>query len=355
MIAQAADLQRQNRHDQAVALLQAAQAASPKDPTPFLGAAISLLALKNPQAALTQASLASWRNPQLPEAHYVAGQAHAALGDAANARRAFSAALRLRPVWADAWVNYGLAAYRDGSVEEAIRAMRRAQIAEPNHGGAAANLAAFLRLSGAHAEAESLLRRLLAEAPENHGARFNLIADLLQHARPAEALALLEGEIPADPRVARFWLLQKSLALLELDRAEEAHATLDALLDLGPTPPALRPQVFWRIVLLKQRQGDRDGARGAARAMERALEQMGPEAVPEHEVIAHYDLAEFWSQNEDPARAMDHWTQAHGKLAKFQPFSRAMHRNFIDRTIATFNAARFAEGPRAKNRDPAPV
>ena len=54
-------------------------------------------------------------------------------------------------------------------------------------------------------------------------------------------------------------------------------------------------------------------------------------------------------------RAFAHWVAGHKLLAQGQPFSRVDHLAFIDGQCATFSRARFAEGPRAGNADPAPV
>jgi hypothetical protein len=82
---------------------------------------------------------------------------------------------------------------------------------------------------------------------------------------------------------------------------------------------------------------------------------MGPEAVPEHRIMAHFDLAKFWSQQHDSRMAFRHWAAGHALLRPTQPFSRAEHAAFTDANIAAFSAARFAAGPRAANADPAPV
>ena len=52
---------------------------------------------------------------------------------------------------------------------------------------------------------------------------------------------------------------------------------------------------------------------------------------------------------------MAQWTEGHKLLAKFQPFSREAHRAFVDASIAAFSKERLQDGPRAQNRDPAPV
>ena len=151
-------LQAAGRHAEALEHLTVAQASPTDDPAPFLRAAVSHLAIGDDHAALVAASEACWRAPKLAAAHYAYGQAWAATGEHARAEEAFAAAIHLNPRWADAWVNYGLARYRLGAVEDAKTAMRQALIGEPGHAAALANLGAFMRISGESEGAERLLR-----------------------------------------------------------------------------------------------------------------------------------------------------------------------------------------------------
>src|SRR5277367_3660542 len=80
-------------------------------------AAAARLADGDAAAALAAASAACHADPGRPEAHYAYGQAWSALGERRNAERAFAEAVRLAPRWADAWVNYGVARYRQGAIE----------------------------------------------------------------------------------------------------------------------------------------------------------------------------------------------------------------------------------------------
>ncbi len=349
-------LQAAGRHAEALPRFRQAQASLADDPAPFLHAAVSLLALGDNQAALVAASEACWRAPKLAAAHYVYGQAWAAIGEPARAEQAFGAAIQLDPRWADAWVNYGLVRYRQGAIEDAKVAMREAIVADPGHGPALANLGAFMRITGETEGADQLLHETVKRGPNAVGARINLAADLLREERAAEALALLEsGEAPSDAEALRHWRLQQALALLQLSRAAEARQVLDELARLGPAPAALAPLVHWRFVLLALAEGDRAGARREAEMMEQALADMGPEAVPEHAIMARFDLAKFWSGQSAPSRAFAHWAAAHKLLARFQPFSREAHGALVDASIEAFGAARLKDGPRAANRDPAPV
>ena len=323
----------------------------------FLKTAVEQLARGAVHAALTAASEACHCAPDDPRAHYVYGQAWLAHNQPARAEQAFAAAIKLAPQFADAWINYGIARYRQGAIEDAKTAMRQVLLFAPDHAVATSNLAAFMRISGQSEAAENLLRRQLAQNADDVGARLNLVAELLQEERAAEALAVLdEGGAPgSDPRAVRHWHLQKSLALLQLRRFGEAKAVLDALAALGPIPAEIVPLWHWRQVLLALGEGNGAAAREAAGRMEAALDAMGPEAVPEHQIMAHYDLAKFWSGNAAPARAFGHWVAGHKLLSRSQPFSRDAHRAFVDASIAHFDHARFGRGPRAGNNDPAPV
>jgi len=330
------------------------------------GGALAALALRrfaahaaagDAHAALEAASDACHAAPHLPQPHYAYGEAWQALGDPGHAAQAFAAAVRIAPAWPDAWISLGVARYRQGAVEDAKTAMRQALRHAPGHPVATANLGAFMRISGEVEAAEALLRDSLARAPDNAGARLNLAADLLQEERAAEALALLDAApaLPDDMPALRHWHLQRSLALLQLGRPAEARPVLDALLALGPIPPALAPLWHWRQVLLALGEHNLAAAGREAGHMAAALAAMGPGVVPEHQIMGYYDLAKFWSSQNDPAAAFAHWQAGHALLRRFQPFSRAAHRAFIDANIVLLDHARFAAGPRAQNADPAPL
>ena len=330
--------------------------ASASDPLPFLLRFQAAFARGDLTDALNTASEACYAAPAAPESHYAYGQAWAAMGKPAHAAQAFAVALRLRPRWADAWVNFGLARYRMNAVEDARDAMEQALLAEPNHLAALGNLGAFLRLAGESERAEALLRQALTLEPGNFTARLNLAADLLGEERTREALALLqEAALPDDIHAARHWRLQEALGWLQLRDAAKARETLAAFENLGPTPPALEPLLRWRRVLLAQLNGDAAQAQGEALATEAALAVEAPDALPEHRVMAHFDLAKFWSSQDRRAEAFENWRQGHRLLAASQPFARANHKAFIDASIDAFPAERFASGARAANADPTPV
>jgi Flp pilus assembly protein TadD len=335
------------RDAEATALFRRCQPLLPDDPAPPLNLAAALLALGEHRDALKAARQARRRARTMPQTHYMLGMAQLACGDLDGAEASFREALRLGPDLADAWVNLGLVRYRRSDIEGAKTAMRRALAVAPGHRPAAANLGAFLRLTG-----EREAGGALARDPEAAEARLNLAADLLQEERATEVLELLDAApTPAEPRLNRHWRAQRALALLQNGRSAEARPMLGTF---GEVPPELAPLILWRHVLLALTEGDAAQARTLAEEMEWAVAAASA-LVPEHRIMAQFDLAKFWSQQGVADRAFGFWIEGHRLLGQFQPFSREVHRRFVDATINYFDRARLHTGPRARNRDPAPV
>jgi len=336
------------------------EASTPPTPDPFmlhLQTCSTLLSDGRLEEALVEANAARKSAPQRPEADYAAGEVFLAQGDLIQADQAFKDAIQKAPTWPDAWINFGLTRYRLGNIEHAKNAMREALRHAPGNQAAAANLGALMRISGQHQAAENLLRRTLDAEPDNVAARLNLVADLINEERPAEALAILDvaPELPEELQPRRHWLLQKSLALLVLNRLAEGQAVLQEFDTLGPIPPEMRPLYLWRRILLAQSVGDLNGAASLADTMEESINEMGPEVVPEHRIMAYYDLAKFWSGLNEPSRAFSHWLQGHALLKQIQPFSRDGHLAFVEASIKAFPKSRFEQPSIASNGDTAPV
>jgi tetratricopeptide (TPR) repeat protein len=188
IVRQGAALRAQNRHAEAIELFRAVQKRRPDDALPLVGAAIALLALDDAKAALAVACEASQRAPKPPHAHFAHGQAFAALGLDDQAEKAFATAAQLQPLWAEAWVNYGVALYRQGRIEDARLAMVRALAADPRNAAAAAYLASLAGLDAAADPSQSI---------PLHGEAGNARA-----ARPAPTKTHLKAWTPEDKRVA---------------------------------------------------------------------------------------------------------------------------------------------------------
>ena len=141
-------LQGAERHTEALQYFTDLQNERPDLPISFLYTTASLLALGRPEDALGAANEACRRAPQSPQGLYVQGQALLALNRLPQAEQAFARALQFAPTWADAWVQCGIARYRQGAIEGAKAAMRQALHVLPGHVTATANLQALMRADG---------------------------------------------------------------------------------------------------------------------------------------------------------------------------------------------------------------
>lgn len=323
----------------------------PGEAAPLVNWAAALIALGDAKGAIRVAKRGLVLAPLMPQAHYVLGQALLAAGRWAEALAAFRRGTDLNPRFPDGWINAGIAAYRLGRIDVAQASMRAALRVDPGNVKAAGNLAVFMRLTGQSEEAERILRQA-ARTPAAADARLSLASGLLEEDRHEEALALLESEQPGDPALATPWQLQHALALISNGDIARARAILDAI---GRPPAIYAPMLSWRRVLVAEAEGDIAAARAHAQETEDALRRNGQDMLPENRIMAHFDLAKFWSAYGERERAFGFWVSGHALLRQIQPFSRAGFRAFVNASIAGFSRARLHEGPAASNRDPAPV
>ena len=319
------------RAAEAAALFTRASALLPDDPAPPLNLATALLAAGNPAAARGAARRAAARAPRLPQAHYMRGLAELALGALPAAAAAFARATEYAPDFAEAWVNRGVIAYRQYDIAAAKDAMRRALGIAPDHPAATVNLASFERISGEVEDGDARLQAALARDPDNAELRLAHATVQLGEAGAQAALAVLEAMPPAaDPTLNLHWRLQRLLALILLNRLDEARA---GLAELGAVPAELAPLLEFRRLLLAQRERAPDRARAHAEVMERQL-RAAPAMLPEHRIMGWIDLGRFWRRQSEPDRAFASWTEGHRLLGRLQPFSRAEYAAFVDATIA---------------------
>jgi tetratricopeptide (TPR) repeat protein len=344
-------LQATGRDAEAVPLFRACQTMLPDDPAPSLNLSRSLLALGDISGAINAARKGRLRGGAMPDGHYTLGIAYLAGGFLNRAVESFETATKLAPRFADAWVNLGVAHYRNGNIDAARQAMHAVLRIDPGNAAANTNLATFLRLTGDVAAGEAILQRVIDTHPDAVAARINMAANLLHEDRAGEALALLAGQLPTGVLASQQWRLQQALALIKLDRLADARTMLAAI---GTVQPSLVPILQWRRALLAVAEGDRKQAMQQATAIAATL-QFASSMLPEHRLMAHYDLAKLWSQLGEPDQAFPHWVQGHQELKRFQPFSRDAYAAFVDATMEAFDTRRFAEGPHATNQDPTPV
>ena len=221
-----------------------------------------LLALTDPQAARAAARRALARAPGMPRP-CTSGRAEAAAGNHAGAREALFAATRARLGFADAWMELGLAC-STGWVPWATPPRRCTRRCAPTP-NMAARRRRWPRSAAARRDrggADAAARRAGARSRLRRRAAANLANALLLDRDAAEALAVLHGTAPAG-RDGAHWRAHRALALLLLDRTEEARAELDAIV----APHDAEILVLWRRIHLAQRDGDSDAAEAMAARM----------------------------------------------------------------------------------------
>ena len=323
---------------------------------PLVNLAIVRLDQGDAADAVRAARAAASAEPESADAHLALGRALVAGGDRSGATAAFEACLRLRPNDADAWVSYGTALYRFGAMVRATVALNRALAIAPGHNLAHANLAALEGLRGEPAAANARLRAVLDRQPDCVAARLNL-ANLLIHERDAaEALRLLRDPPPsrqAAPQHAAHWRAQRAAALLMLGRRDEARADVAAA-----TPPLGDAEILltWLGIALNDGVDEASAAeRDRLAARLAVLADADGAGLPEHRIIAQFDLATLHAREGRRTASFTHWQKGHAVLARLQPFSRAAHSEFMQATRTAFDAPRLSSGPRAEHADTTPV
>lgn len=127
--------------------------------------------------------------------HHLAGRI-----DAAVAR--YKRALFLKPDYADAHNNLGVALAAQGRMDDAMARYRRALALKPDFADAHGNLGVALAAQGRNADAISHYERVLVLNPDHPGAHYNLAIALAAQGRIAEAVTHYRCALALNPQDA---------------------------------------------------------------------------------------------------------------------------------------------------------
>ena len=338
------------RFAEAAEIFRACLALLPGNPAPALNLAAALLDLDQVDTARSAAREAVTRAPDLATAHYTLGLAEMAARAFTAARDALTKAVQLDPRLTKAWISLGAARYRLGDAQGAAAATNKALAIEPQNSIAEANLAVFLALRGDQEGAIRRLRAALARDPDCVPVRVNLGSQLVIDREHLQALEVLAGTPPSGSLGVQ-WRAQRVSALLSLGRRAEARAELEAINEPAGNTEIL---VAWRQLLFALRARQRRRAEQLAdRIAILADDETG--ALPEHRIMAHFDLARYRNSRGERPRGFEHWRKGHALIARSQPFSRDHYAAFFATSMDAYTRERLAEGPRANNRDLTPL
>lgn len=181
-------------------------------------------AVQQLRVALSRAPQDTDLRQRLSDAEYNAAVALLQQGRTEDAARLLAGLLQRDPTYARAWQNMGVVYARQGALDRAIEAFRRALACDPRLTESAVNLARALRLKGRYAEARDVLTRaqttvpgdaqiltalatLLATAPDDavrDGARAVELAERAARLSPQPSLPLFEALATAHAEAGRF-------------------------------------------------------------------------------------------------------------------------------------------------------
>jgi tetratricopeptide (TPR) repeat protein len=172
--------------------------------------------------------------PSYAEAHNNLGHLLTSLGQHEAALSEIREAIGLNPQYADAYVNAAAVALAMGAPEEALRWLGNLASFAPNHAGGLITQARALIELDCEAEALEAARRAMAAAPAS-GDAANVLAHALNlNGQADEALAMYEKAVALPCPQPEAAIIDKAMLLGELDRLDEAAATLDKALAVNP-------------------------------------------------------------------------------------------------------------------------
>jgi tetratricopeptide (TPR) repeat protein len=302
------------------------------------------------EEAVTEAKHAVRLQPEDPGSHNNLGLCHLAVGRAPLAITHFQRALALKPDAAMFHHNLGLALQQQARDLEAIAAYRRALDLDGANAQALAHLGQLLLQHGEAEEGTRCYERAAELQPDPTLGALHRAEALLQAGRAAEAEACLRRAVAADPGSD---LAHQVLGVLlqRRGRFDEAAASFARAIELQPK----RISAYLSLVM-----GKRVGAadRSLLDAMLALLDD--PLLTATERSRLHYALGKAYDDLADYASASRHFDRANEIEADQvrragRGFDRKGHKTVIDRIIAGYPAALFAQRPASGSQSELPV
>ncbi|MGH8089964.1 MAG: protein kinase domain-containing protein [Rudaea sp.] len=272
--------------------------------------------------------------PDLAEAHLAIGYSeYYGHGDYAAARKAFDAALALRPNDADALTARGYVERREGRFDAAIASLQQALAQDPRNSALANDLGETCMMAGRYADAAPWQQRALALDPTNINARIDSSNTILLGSGDAEqALAAAQGDEP----VMRTW---RADLLVYRRRYDEAIALLAGVDDTPDNFTFVRGSKALQLANLYRLAGD----------TARALPLFGQAQTQAHAELATQqgsDLAYVWRNLASAELGLDHVPEALQAIAKSQAIVTAADDKVSGPGSMQVNAALYAQAQR---------
>lgn len=273
--------------------------------------------------------------PNLAEAHLAVGYSdYYGRGDYAAARKAFDAALALRPNDADALAARGYVERREGRFDAAIASLQAALAHDPRNSALANDLGETCMMAGRYADAASWLQRALALDPTNLSAKIdasNVI--LLRNGDAQGALAAAQGDEP----VLQLW---RADMLTYQRKYADAIALLDGVPDNADNFSFVRGSKSLQLANLYRLAGE------SARAQP-LYAQARTQAHAELSLQQGGDLATVWSNLAAAELGLGNTQQGLDAIARSQAIVTATGDKVSGAAVMQNNAVHYAQARRA--------
>jgi tetratricopeptide (TPR) repeat protein len=285
------------------------------------------------------------RNAADPAVPNNIGLAHLRANRLSEAIRFFQQAIALRPGYAIAHYNLGCALELQQRVTEAIAAFRRAIAVGPGLAEAHEKLGDLLLWQGQWAAALDCFRRVAALAPERSIGRLNKAKVHNEEDRHAEAEATLRKAIALNPAGSELHRLLGSV-LAKLGRFDEAIACFQRSIDADPS------QIHAYSLLVNARKIT-DADRPLLERIGKVLQRT--DLTERQHGILHFALGKAFDDLHCYTDAIRHFDAGNQAMRSGVVFDRAHFAASVDRMIASFTAASFADTAAEGSDDETPV
>jgi putative PEP-CTERM system TPR-repeat lipoprotein len=227
-----------DRKEQAHSAVDALLKANPRSAPALVLKARFLVVDGKPQDGLALATQATEADPTVFAGHFARGIALAALRDHAEATKAFSEALRLRPRAFDVHVQLSRLHLAQGATDLAVQFARSALALQPQNRNAHRTLAQALFARRDFDAAEAETRVLLAEHPNWAQSHVQHGYLLVGRRDPAGAMLAFQRALELDPKADD---ALRMLAVMEVDqkKSTQAWARVNRRLAQSPDNPEL--------------------------------------------------------------------------------------------------------------------
>ena len=189
--------------------------------------------LGNLEIAIQRYKAAIALKPDYAAAYFNIGVAHAALEQHAEAITAGKKVVALKPSWTVAYVNLGIAYGKLGQYPDAISAYKKAIALKPDSPGVYINMANAYASLGRHTNAIAGYKKAIALKPDNPGGYFMLGVVYSDLGRDTDAIVAYKKGIALKPDEARAYY-HMGMAYVDLGDSANALRAFEMVVALEP-------------------------------------------------------------------------------------------------------------------------